>query len=295
MHIYAFAALTDIAAIVYNNGTRRTNSLLEHRWYFTIWSFRLQNCSSQAFPKLRERINIYFVVVRSILRNSYQKPSWTWHKTRLRSNTIYEFAAQFTNASYMVANRYSFKPTPNNQKNETSNEKNMNTNQTKTSMISKYTIAVNEKKSGAVRSRCLSIHTRNSTMQITIALAEDPHPLWAAPCSVEMCCPKPFYNLLRRRLNYQIHFWKEFLFETKTEGDCRCFSGTHHVCLGYANAAGRRGHDTSRYPLCNTGRVQRPWLSENCCVFLNRWTKTVLETVWSWVRIMILRIPKLTD
>ena len=43
-----------------------------------------------------------------------------------------------------------------------------------------------------------------------------------------------------------------------TEGDCRCFSGTHHVCLGYANAAGRRGHDTSRYPLCNTGRVHRP-------------------------------------
>lgn len=123
MHIYAFAALTDIAAIVYNNGTRRTNSLLEHRWYFTIWSFRLQNCSSQTFPKLRERINIHFVVVRSILRNSYQKPSWTWHRTRLRSNTIYEFAAQFTNASYMVANRYSFKPTSNNQKGGTSNEK----------------------------------------------------------------------------------------------------------------------------------------------------------------------------
>ena len=52
--------------------------------------------------------------------------------------------------------------------------KNMNTNQTKTSMISKYTIAVNEKNSGAVRSRCLSIHTRNSARQITIALVEDP-------------------------------------------------------------------------------------------------------------------------
>lgn len=31
MHIYAFTVLTDIAAIVYSNGTRRTNSLLEHR------------------------------------------------------------------------------------------------------------------------------------------------------------------------------------------------------------------------------------------------------------------------
>ena len=55
--------------------------------------------------------------------------------------------------------------------------KNMNTNQTKTSMISKYTIAVNEKRSGTVRSRCLSIHTRNSARQITIALVEDTHPL----------------------------------------------------------------------------------------------------------------------
>lgn len=55
--------------------------------------------------------------------------------------------------------------------------KNMNTNQTKTSMISKYTIAVNEKNSGAVRNRCLSIHTRNSARQITIALVEDAHPL----------------------------------------------------------------------------------------------------------------------
>lgn len=31
MHIYAFTVLKDIATIVYNNGTRRTNSLLEHR------------------------------------------------------------------------------------------------------------------------------------------------------------------------------------------------------------------------------------------------------------------------
>ena len=28
MHIYAFAALTDIAAIVYNNGTRRADFTL---------------------------------------------------------------------------------------------------------------------------------------------------------------------------------------------------------------------------------------------------------------------------
>ena len=116
MHIYAFTVLTDIAAIVYSSGTRRTNSLLEHRWCFTIWSFHLQNCSSQIFPKLRERINIHFAVMRSILRNSERKPSWTRQRTRLRSNTSYEFAAQFTNANYMVANRYSFNPTPNNQK-----------------------------------------------------------------------------------------------------------------------------------------------------------------------------------
>lgn len=31
MHIYTLAVLTDIATIVYSNGTRRTNSLLEHR------------------------------------------------------------------------------------------------------------------------------------------------------------------------------------------------------------------------------------------------------------------------
>lgn len=181
MHIYAFAALTDIATIVYNNGMRGTGSPLNIGvvWLSEVFTSRTVLCT--LFSKLRERINIHFAVMRSILRNSYQKPSWTWHRTRLRSNTIYEFAAQFTNASYMVANRYSFKPTPNNQKNETSNEKNMNTNQTKTSMISKYTIAVNEKKSGAVRSRCISIHTRNSTRQITIALVEAPHPLWAAP------------------------------------------------------------------------------------------------------------------
>lgn len=48
--------------------------------------------------------------MRSILCNSERKPSCTRQRTRLRSNTIYEFAAQFTNASYMVANRYSFKP-----------------------------------------------------------------------------------------------------------------------------------------------------------------------------------------
>ena len=108
MHIYAFTVLTDIAAIVYSSGTRRTNSLLEHRWCFTIWSFHLQNCSSQIFPKLRERINIHLAVMRSILCNSERKPSCTRQRTRLRSNTIYEFAAQFTNASYMVANRYSF-------------------------------------------------------------------------------------------------------------------------------------------------------------------------------------------
>ena len=123
MHIYAFTVLTDIAAIVYSNGTRRTNSLLEHRWCFTIWSFHLQNCSSQIFPKLRERINIHLAVMRSILCNSERKPSCTRQRTRLRSNTIYEFAAQFTNASYMVANRYSFKPTSNNQKDGASNEK----------------------------------------------------------------------------------------------------------------------------------------------------------------------------
>ena len=33
------------------------------------------------------------------------------------------------------------------------------------------------------------------------------------------------------------------LYETKAEGDCRHFAGTCHVCLGYADAAGRRGHD----------------------------------------------------
>ena len=62
------------------------------------------------FSKLGERINIHFAVMRSILRNSERKPSWTRQRPRLRSNTIYEFAAQFTNASYMVANRYSFNP-----------------------------------------------------------------------------------------------------------------------------------------------------------------------------------------
>lgn len=90
----------------------------EHRY---CWLCRTVLCI--LLSKSRERINIHFVVMRSILRNSYQKPSWTWHRTRLRSNTIYEFVAQFTNASYMVANRYSFKPTSNNQKDGTSNEK----------------------------------------------------------------------------------------------------------------------------------------------------------------------------
>lgn len=90
----------------------------EHRY---CWLCRTVLCI--LLSKSRERINIHFVVMRSILRNSYQKPSWTWHRTRLRSNTIYEFVAQFTNASYMVANRYSFNPTPNNQKNGTPKEK----------------------------------------------------------------------------------------------------------------------------------------------------------------------------
>ena len=101
MHIYAFAALTDIATIVYNNGTRRTDSPLN---IGITWLCRTVH--RILFSKLGERINIHFAVMRSILRNLYQKPSWTWHRTRLRSNTIYEFAAQFTNASYMVANRY---------------------------------------------------------------------------------------------------------------------------------------------------------------------------------------------
>lgn len=118
MHIYAFAALTDIATIVYNNGARRT----EHPLNTGIaWLCRTVLCI--LLSKSRDCINIHFVVMRSILRNSYQKPSWTWHRTRLRSNTIYEFAVQFTNASYMVANRYSFNPTPNNQKNGTPKEK----------------------------------------------------------------------------------------------------------------------------------------------------------------------------
>ena len=37
----------------------------------------------------------------------------------------------------------------------------------------------------------------------------------------------------------------------------RC-AGFRDSWLGYANAASRRGHDTSNYPLCNTARVQRP-------------------------------------
>ena len=118
MHIYAFTVLTDIATIVYNNGARRTEPSLN---IGIAWLCR--TVLRILLSKLGERINIHFAVMRSILRNSYQKPSWTWHKTRLRSNTIYEFAAQFTNANYMVANRYSFKPTSNNQKDGTSNEK----------------------------------------------------------------------------------------------------------------------------------------------------------------------------
>ena len=117
MHIYAFTVLTDIATIMYNNGTRGTGSPLNIGvvWLPEVFTSRTVLCT--LFSKLRERINIHFAVMRSILCNSERKPSWTWHKTRLRSNTIYEFAAQFTNASYMVANRYSFNPTPNNQKN----------------------------------------------------------------------------------------------------------------------------------------------------------------------------------
>lgn len=118
MHIYAFTVLTDIATIVYNNGARRAELLPN-----TGIAWLCRTVLRILFSKLGERINIHFAVMRSILRNSYQKPSWTWHRTRLRSNTIYEFAAQFTNASYMVANRYSFKPTSNNQKDGTSNEK----------------------------------------------------------------------------------------------------------------------------------------------------------------------------
>lgn len=105
MHIYTFAALTDIAAIVYNIGMRRTESPLK---IGITWLCR--TVLRILFSKLGERINIHFAVMRSILRNSERKPSWTRQRPRLRSNTIYEFAAQFTNASYMVANRYSFNP-----------------------------------------------------------------------------------------------------------------------------------------------------------------------------------------
>lgn len=111
MHIYTFAALTDIAAIVYNIGMRRTESPLK---IGIAWLCR--TVLRILFSKLGERINIHLTVMRSILRNSERKPSWTRQRTRLRSNTSYEFAAQFTNANYMVANRYSFNPTPNNQK-----------------------------------------------------------------------------------------------------------------------------------------------------------------------------------
>ena len=105
MHIYAIAMLTDIATIVYNIGTRMTDSPLN---IGITWLCRTVH--RILFSKLGERINIHYAVMRSILRNSERKPSWTWHRTRLRSNTIYEFAAQFTNANYMVANRYSFNP-----------------------------------------------------------------------------------------------------------------------------------------------------------------------------------------
>lgn len=118
MHIYAIAMLTDIATIVYNIGTRMTDSPLN---IGVTWLYKTVLCI--LLSKSRERINIHLAVMRSILCNSERKPSWTRQRTRLRSNTIYEFAAQFTNASYMVANRYSFKPTSNNQKDGTSNEK----------------------------------------------------------------------------------------------------------------------------------------------------------------------------
>ena len=108
MHIYAFTVLTDIATIMYNNGTRGTGSPLNIGvvWLPEVFTSRTVLCT--LFSKLRERINIHFAVMRSILCNSERKPSCTRQRTRLRSNTIYEFAAQFTNASYMVANRYSF-------------------------------------------------------------------------------------------------------------------------------------------------------------------------------------------
>ena len=105
MHIYTIAMLTDIATIVYNNGMKRTAYSLN---IGITWLCR--TVLRILFSKLGERINIHFAVMRSILRNSERKPSWTRQRTRLRSNTIYEFAAQFTNASYMVANRYSFNP-----------------------------------------------------------------------------------------------------------------------------------------------------------------------------------------
>ena len=82
MHIYAFTVLKDIATIVYNNGTRRTNSLLEHRWCFTIWSFHLQNCSSQIFPKLRERINIHYAVIRWAVRTDCLHGAYQWGKVQ---------------------------------------------------------------------------------------------------------------------------------------------------------------------------------------------------------------------
>ena len=118
MHIYAIAMLTDIATIVYNIGTRMTDSPLN---IGVTWLYKTVLCI--LLSKSRERINIHLAVMRSVLCNSERKPSWTRQRTRLRSNTIYEFAAQFTNASYMVANRYSFNPTPNNQKNGTPKEK----------------------------------------------------------------------------------------------------------------------------------------------------------------------------
>ena len=78
MHIYTFAALTDIAAIVYNIGMRRTESPLK---IGITWLCR--TVLRILFSKLGERINIHLTVMRSILRNSERKPSWTRQRTRL--------------------------------------------------------------------------------------------------------------------------------------------------------------------------------------------------------------------
>lgn len=70
MHIYAIAMLTDIATIVYNNGMRRTAYSLN-----IVIAWLCRTVLRILFSKLRERINIHFAVMRSILRNSERKPS----------------------------------------------------------------------------------------------------------------------------------------------------------------------------------------------------------------------------